>query len=288
MIFEEHHFEYGDFISREYGLIFAHADTSSFLSIAGDVASTYVFNKKNNTRYIIGNDYTESPLSFEIDIVTDDGMALTKENRRAVEKILFNKPYFQRLYVDLADDCMGETYEFVNGEMKRFYLNCRMMNPVKIEDGGGRVVGYKCTVECDCGYLLQDEIIVEHDLDPDANSWAIDVEVRTDTNGYVYPIVIVECGELEQGTEADPVMSFDIKNLSDDPERATTFYNLESNVTVKMNSEINWIDGSKYENFGGRRQFPRLLDGMNRIIVSGSVNGSVSKLTLEWSNRRFL
>lgn len=284
MIFEEHHFEYGDFISREYGLIFAHADTSSFLSIAGDVASTYVFNKKNNTRYIIGNDYTESPLSFEIDIVTDDGMALTKENRRAVEKILFDKPYFQRLYVDLADDCMGETYEFVNGEMKRFYLNCRMMNPVKIEDGGGRVVGYKCTVECDCGYLLQDEINMEYVLDPDVGNAAVDVEVRTDTNGYVYPLVRVECGELEGGTDAEPKLSFEIINRLDDPERTTVFYNLGSRAVVLMNSDTNYINGDYYEHFGGRRQFPRLLDGVNRIVV----NGSVSKLQLIWTNRRFL
>jgi len=50
MILDGCHFAYGDFNSREYGMIFAHCDTSSFVNLMGNVRHTFATNLVNGVK----------------------------------------------------------------------------------------------------------------------------------------------------------------------------------------------------------------------------------------------
>lgn len=78
----------------------------------------------------------------------DNERLIEPSERRAIEKWLFNKREYCKLYLDMADDLYGETFEYIDGIRKRNYLNCRFINPEKLEYNGG-IVGYKATLEAD-------------------------------------------------------------------------------------------------------------------------------------------
>lgn len=276
MIFEERHFEYGDFCSREYGLIFAHVDTQSFLQVAGTIDTVGVFNKRDYIKYPMRSDYSNSPISFDIEIVNECGDAIQHEDRRVIERALFNKHGYKKMYIDIEDDAFGETYEFVDGEQKRLYMNCRFMNPERIENGNGLVVGYKCTIESDRGYLTQDQITKTFsDSDISDGSGVVSINVDTDVDEYIYPIINIISGSTG-GT-------ISIINNTDDSARVTKFITIPPSSTITMNGTVNYISGQYYDKFA-KQNFVRLLDGENSITVSGDVDS----ISFTWSNRRFL
>ena len=191
MILDGYHFQYGDFNSRDYNLIFVHGSTESYDSIMGNKTTSSMFNSRDKVRYIIADNYEESAISFDAEIMTDNATPLTLQARRVVEKALFNKPHYMKLYVDIDDDFMSETYEYVDGYLKRLYFNCRFTNPVKIEDGRGLPVGYKFTVECDSCMAWQDTVEKEFEV---SGGDIISVEVDTDIGDYTYPDVTICVG----------------------------------------------------------------------------------------------
>lgn len=99
------HFEYAGKDSRDRHLMFARIDTGDFDMLSGDIEGVTVFNKKNKKRYLVDDDYTDSPISTEVEIVRDDDEAIPQEDRKAIEKWLFNRSAYQKLYFDKTDDC---------------------------------------------------------------------------------------------------------------------------------------------------------------------------------------
>lgn len=268
------HFEYGGVSSRQYGLIIANVETERFEGLAGTISGSTVFSRIEKKNYLIDTDYSNYPLSFEIDIVIDDDERGAITNRREVEQWLFNRHAYQRLYLDRDDDCFGETYELVDGAEKRLYLNCRFINPQKLEYNDG-VVGYRCTIEVDTGMWWQDEISQSFPLNhaQSSSTSVITVNCDSDLDEYIYPKVTIVMGNVG----GDVI----ITNNTDDSSRYTSFVGLPTSATVTLRGGTNYISGNYYMKFA-YKNFPRLLPGENNITVLGNV----STITYTFSNRR--
>lgn len=277
MIFDGAHFIYGDFVSKKYGLIMAHMETSSLLSSAGQVNTQHIYNRADNALYLLRDDLSESPLSFEMEIFRENGAPLSMPDRRIVEKSLFNKPVFRKLYVDTDDEDCAISYQHYDGQVKRFYINCRFMNPSRIEGVSGDTVGYRFTVEADNGFLNQDPITKRFDFNPQLQGLTsyFNIEVDDDTNDYVYPNVTIGVGQ--SGGEVR------ITNHTDDGTRYTRFINTPAESTILMKGNTKYVNGNMFNYFSGRN-FVRMLDGNN----SFSVFGDVSYISFTWNNRRFI
>lgn len=272
----ETHFEYGGVSSRQYGLMFANIDTSINTSMSGSIDSSVVFNKRGVRNYFIGDIYTESPFSCDVEIIIDNDTCLDKDRQREVEKWLFHKQGYQKLYFDQSDDLNGQTYEYINGEIKRTYLNCRFTNPMRIEGNGG-VCGYKATLESDSPLAWQEAVEMSFGVSGGSNrsNTIISLDIDTDLNDFVYPRVTIQTGS----TGGDIIIS----NNSDDETRLTSFVDVTRNTQVIMDGNINYISGQNYMKFY-QKNFIRLLDGTNRI----SVIGDVTSIKFVWQNRRWL
>lgn len=277
MIFDGAHFEYGTFVSREFNLVIGHINTSDFTRIAGDIKTEELFSKRNKRRYYIGDDYSGSALSFDAEIVVCNDYALSYQQRRAVEKALFYCNGYKRLYKDMADDMQGESYEIIDGDTYRNYLNCRFTHPERIEKYDGGTVGYKVTVECDSPFLWQDAQTKTFTLNHSSASStsAILLDVDTDIPDYTYPRVAFEIGNVGG--------NLSVINLTDDESRITGFKSLTPSLPFTMNGDTNFISDNCYEKFSDRN-FIRLLDGENEI----SVTGNVTEISITWNNRRYL
>lgn len=266
------HFEYANTSSRTYGLIFANVETSRFSATSGSVSSVTVFNKSNKRRYLVDTDYSGYPIDIDIEIITDDERCLSLSERRQIERWLFTSPNYRQLYLDIDDDCEGETYETVDGVQKRLYLNCRFINPTKLEYNGG-IIGYQATLETDSGMWWQDAITVTGAPAQGASSFYLNVDTDTDIEDYIYPTVEINAG-LSGG-------DITIINYSDDIERLTTLVDVPGNSRLKLIGELNMLSGYSYD-FLYRQNFPRLINGANRIYVGGDV----SSITYTFHNRR--
>lgn len=267
------HFEYAGIKSRHYGLIFATVETSRFTSVSGEIETVSLFNKKDSRRYYIGDELSDSPVSFETEIVSE--RPLDKMTQRAVEKWLFFRKGYSPLFFDIDDDCNGETWDLINGRVKRYYLNCRFINPSKIEYNGG-VVGYTVTVECDSPCAWQEAVLKEYALTNGAGrSTEIMLEVDTDMHEYIYPVVRIDIGS--SGGDIS------IVNLSDDTTRITSFSGMQPTTAFRMDGHTNYISGSMYSKFKDKH-FVRIMDGKNKLRVTGDIK----KISFEWQNRRYL
>lgn len=274
MILDGCHFIYGAFDSRTYGLYFAHLDTSEYMSLSGEIESSYLFNERNKKSYVIGDDYENSPVSFDAEIISDDLTAISKQNRRLIEKALFNRPKFQKLSVYQDEDCLEESYETVDGIVKSFYLMCRFINPEKIENDTGSVIGYSFTVECDSNLMWQESSSKAFSLT--GNQTNITVTLDTDEVGYTYPKVTIQMGA--SGGDITVI------NSTDSTSRITKFTGLSPSISLIMNGNTNYISGdNNYDKFSNQN-FIRLLDGDNNLVVTGNI----TSIKFEWNNRRFL
>lgn len=274
------HFEYGGVSSKTHGIIIANVETSRFNQVAGTIAGVTIFNKSGKRNYLIDDDYSGSPLSFEVDIVTDDESVLDKAARRTIEKWLFNRHSYRKLYLlpgdPECDDDFDDGSEEIDGETKRLYMNCRFVNPFYLEYNGG-IVGYRVTLESDCGYWWQDAITKTFNLNhtASANATTITVDVDTDIDDYTYPRVTV----VMNSSGGD----FSIANTTDDEARLTSFTDVTAGATVIVDSEFNFVNDQYYLKFY-QQNFPRLLDGGNQIVVRGNVRS----ISFKYNNRRNL
>lgn len=267
------HFTYAGVDSNTYSLMIANVNTSIDNRLAGNVTGEYIYRKSDKTFRLLGDSHRESQMVFDVDIITDDGSVLSNADRRAVEKWLFNKQTFRKLYIDENDDPLEESFETVGGVKKSLYMACRFINPIKIDTGCG-VVGYSATIECDSGFLWQDETTYTFTAGQSATSGSFTVTVDTDLNDYTYPQVTIV---TKSGCN-----SFTIYNNTDDSYRTTTFSGLSGSDSITMNGSIGYVDSNHYSNFDGLN-FIRLLDGTNTFIYTGAI----SSITFKWNNRRF-
>lgn len=269
------HFEFGGQSSRRYKLILANVTTERLRALAGQIASDTVFNRKSKQRYLINNNYNDSPLTLDVDILTDDDTVLGKTERRDIKKWLFNRHEYQKFYIDLADDIGCETFDYIDGERKRLFMFCRFLNPEKLEYNGG-IVGYKATLEADSGYWWQDPIVKTFTLNHSSSSdyTNITLTVDSDIDDYIYPRVVF----YTTGTG-----DVKITNLTDDSSRTLHFEAVPSGSFIALNSETSSVTPpffSKLVNYN----FPRLLDGINTLQITGAI----STIAFQFSNRRML
>lgn len=268
------YFEFGGVSSKQYGLIIASLDTSRNTALYGSKTSISVFNKLGNKRYLVGDDYTSSPLSFDIEVITEDTFPIESAQKRIIEKWLFSHKDFRKMYFNIENDCDNESFESVGKEIKRYYLNCRFINPQKIESDIG-VVGYRATLEADSDMFWEDPTTQTFSSGEEESISNISVHVDTDSQEYVHPKVTIKMGS----TGGD----FTIVNNSDDSTRITKFIGVSKYATIVMNSSIRYVSGEYYEKFYNRN-FIRLIDGDNDFHIIGDI----SSITVEWQNRRFL
>lgn len=269
------HFDLGGVSSREYGLIIASVDTERNISLYGSISGVFFYNRSSDQRLIVGDDLFSSPLSFDVDIVTDDMSTIKHNSRRKIESWLFGYLGYRKMYFDKDDDCLKETVEYVDGEEKRVYLNCRLINPTKIESDGG-VVGYKVTIETDTGMFWQDPIIKEFTSDNITESKSIlTIDVDTDAYGYTYPKV-----DILVGSSGGDIS---IVNNTDSTSRITKFVGLSPMLSFYLVGGKNYVSEGNYEKFSNRN-FVRLLPGENKLYL----DGDISKISFEWNNKRYI
>lgn len=264
------HFEYAGELSRKYGLIIANVNTERNILLSGSIQTVSAFNKKNNVKHSIGKIYSEAPFVFEMEVVAEE--PIESDWRRKIQKWLFNQQGYQKLYIDSADNALGEVFKLSDGKLRRTYLNCKFINPEKIEGSGG-IVGYKFVVECDSHLAWQDPTNASYILTESPTT--ITVTTDTDSDFYTYPKVT-----LTTGSSGGDVS---ILNLTDNDGRATRFVDIPANTSVIINGAYNFVSDGYYESFVNRN-FPRLLDGKNEL----SISGDIISIEFEWQNMRYL
>lgn len=267
------HFEYAGKSSREYGLIMANVETSRYTSVSGKIQTNVSYHNLDKKNYYVGTTTSESHMIFEAEVVSD--IPLDLGTQRAVEKWLFHKNGYKQFFVDMFDDYDCESYELIDGQPKRTYLNCRFINPEKLEYNGG-VVGYKFTVECDSHLGWQEPISLSYEIGSTSDTGVyIEISVDTDSNDYVYPEVVVTTGSECTG--------FQIVNESDDSARVTSFVGDMPDTIIKMNPSIGFVTDGYYDVFV-KKNFVRLLDGDNTLFITGNVRS----IQVTWQNMRYV
>lgn len=401
------HFTYGGLSSKPYDLIFANVETDRFAQVAGTISGVKIFNKNGKRNYLIDDDYSESPLSFDIDIVTGDGSTLSRAERHNIERWLFNRHRYRKLYINPAYDCdsigVGEVFpyraivsgsvggikgyslalssstppsalyvyfefedgysasnftftidgdvaltdenargffvktaecnpnsfdrtfvikaasesssmsitcsvlsytydvlsneastsmqirnainvykafisgadvEYINGEPKDIYLECRFISPTVLEYNGG-IIGYRATLEASSGYWIQEQVTETFAVDnsTEGSITHINIAIDTDIDDYTYPEITVVIGN----TGGD----VSITNYTDSTTRHTSFVDVAAGATIVIDSSYNYISGQYYLKFSNQN-FPRLLNGNNDLVISGDVQS----VTVRYNNRR--
>lgn len=268
------HFEYAGVSSRACGLIFANVETSRYTAVMGETSTVSMFNRHSKKKYYVDTLYDDSPISFDAEVVSNH--PISPYEMREIEKWLFNQHSYQKLYVDV-DDSNYDGVEMIDGQVLRQYINCKFINPSKIEGNGG-IMGWSLTVECDAPMAWQDPIFKTFDMTSLGERY-ITLKVDTDFAGYVYPKVTIK---LKDGEAKD----LQVVNITDDAYRLTTFVSMTGGATLIMDSELNMLSGDSdkyYEKFK-HKNFIRLKDGENRL----SVSDNVSSIRFEWQNMRWL
>lgn len=294
-----HHFIYAGIPSRAAvrggtaDLIIANVETSRYTNIIGEVKTQSVFNRHNTRRYMTNTLYDDSPLEFEIEIVADT--PIDPYEMRELEKWLFNQRRYRPLYVDM-DDIMYDGLDTVNNQVIGEYLNCIFLDAKKIEGNGG-IMGWRCTIQCDCPMAWQDKSVIVFSTEstprngeegytypiPTEGTSArrVEIVVDSDINGYTYPTVTMEVVSNGETT---------VYNASDSATRTTEFARIGSSSsvsTIVMNGELNQLSGTSagdyYSKFS-KRNFIRFKDGTNKIVLSDNIN----YIKFEWQNMRWL
>lgn len=267
------HFSYAGQSSRDVagGFYIGAIDEPRLTAISGSAEVVSIFNRRTQSRYYVDKNWDDSPLEFSMEIIADEEIPLTVSNRRAAEKWLFHRDGFKKLYIDMDDDCDAEMYETIDGEVIRTYLNCIFVNPEKIESDNG-IIGFKVDVICDAPNAWQDPITKTF---TPTSGQPFTLTIDSDLYEYVYPKVSISMGSGGGDLQ--------IVNHSDSDSRITSFSNLIMSATFVMDGKTNYITGGNYVLFQNRN-FVRLLDGDNRITVTGDVES----ITFEWQNRRYL
>lgn len=291
MYLDEHYFTYGDFNSRDFNLIFAHVETEPYNKTNGTLKVNAFYNKTNGTRYFTGYDATESPLSLEVEIVTDDASTLSMQDCKTIERKLFNSNIFKKLFVDISDVCDDDGYSMQNGEMQKLYLNCVLVNPERIVSGDG-VVGYRCTVECDSGYAAY-EVTKRYEFDdvynnPIPHFHRIVVSVDSDVDDYTYPSIAIQTKDNASNIRVqnetallseDDYVSFRVR------ENLTDYVIGKVKIEMDGNTKMVTTDGEQLDDHTEfNRKFLRLVNGDNLIAVAGRVES----FEIRWVNRRYL
>lgn len=124
----ESYFSYAGVSSEKYDLIFANVDTSEEFSLYGELDLFNIYNKKNSINYFTGFDTEDSALSFDAEVVTCDGSPIDKKALKEVEKWLFCRNDYAKLY------CINKVSE-------RFDVSGRVLRSNTGAEAGIAIVG---------------------------------------------------------------------------------------------------------------------------------------------------
>lgn len=249
------YFKYNNISSRTYGLVFAHCDTSEYTSLNGETSTITLYNKRNNRRYYIDDDFS-NPISFEAEICISPERftPLSDSEVTAVERWLFNK----RGYFELSeDDNSGIIFAYT----KR-YLKCRFINPKKICQGN-YIIGFSFTVECDSAFMWEEHTDNLTFGPGVSTTFSYTITVDSDIDEYIYPKMTIK---VKNGG------SIAIVNNSDSPNRVTAFSGISPLIDLKIDSELNTVSGQNYSKMI-QRNFVRLVPGANNLKFDGSISG---------------
>ena len=264
------HFEYAGRSSREFGLIMANVETPRHTSVSGKIQTIRSYRKLDKKNCYIGTSYADSPMEFEAEVVCET--PLTYAMQHEIMRWLFHRDGYKQFFVDIVDDVDFESCELLDGESKRTYLNCRFVNPEKLEYNGG-VVGYRFTVECDSHLAWQEPI--EKIFYPEGSSFEITLNITTDNFDYTYPTVT-----LVTGNEGGDI---EIINTTDDNSRTTKFVETPPNTTIQMSPSTGFITKGFYDKFAGKN-FIRLLSGENKLEAAGDI----SEITIMMAGKPYI
>lgn len=285
------HFLFAGENSRTYGLVVANMQTQRMTRVRGEADSVLYFDKATQRNRLIDLDYTNYPVSFEVEFFTSDEnctnvgeRVLTLDERRAAERWLFRQAGYRSFYPSALDDPTKEVAENVtqvNSEgvesrvVKQLYLRCRFINPERIESAGG-VIGWRATLEADSGLWWQEEtdtwFFPNNPATDSVSTFTITLD--TDMPEYTYPRITAYTG--------DAGGAWSLVNNTDDSTRLTAFSSFPANSGVVMQGGVNYLSG--YLSRFSEKNFPRLLPGDNNFTVTGNI----ARIRVRFNNRRML
>lgn len=203
MNFNSKHFIYDGINSRRYGLQFLHIDTEPLKKVSGTPTyqKNFYNNKKSNS--IIGIVWDESPINTEVEFISEK--PISKKEKREIEKWLFNRSQYCKLYIDARED---KEIEIIDGQQLQCYVECIFYEPEIIEFASG-VHGFKSKMELASPFATQDSLVKTFNSNSDTDYTELTVNIDTDDNDYVYPFVILDCSNNIDTSEIE------IKNISD-------------------------------------------------------------------------
>lgn len=275
MSFLEHHFTFGNKDSNDYKLIVANLDVERPRMLEGAYATNNFFNRAESRNYFVGNDYSSSQLSFEIEMITEDQSPIPLSQQREIEQWLFSYQGYRKFLVEKNEAIEYEHFTIEDGEELHFYLNAMLTDGSRIETGCD-VIGYRALLTADSSMMWQEESSVTEDFgETGATTNSMTVNVNTDRAGYTYPIITIR-------TDSD-AQTIRLVNTKADPSRVHWINVTSPGANITIDSNVGYTSAS-YNSFS-HSGFPVLIGGENTLTLDGS--GIVS-CTVRWKNQRFL
>lgn len=261
-------FEYNGINSAQYGLFFGRIDTDRLKKICGDVEYQTAYYSSQNRRMIHGIDYDSSPLSFDIEIISEAPISLSKA--KEIRRWLFHSPVYHKLYQSYADD---NSIEKINGQIRRTYVECIFINPEELRYADG-LHGWKCTCQLSSGMAFQEEVQYTYTYTDFTNN--ILVNVDSDYNDYLFPTLTIR-----SNSGSTPIS---IKNITDN-NRTMVLKNIWFGIVVTVDCALGMISNSSNIFSAGLEdmKFLRLLPGKNELEVDGA-----NSLSIRWQNLRYI
>lgn len=257
--------------SSRYHLLFANLDTERLTQICNNINYSAEFYKGLNRYEIHGRNWDDSPLSFDVEILSEypiDDIAAKK-----IKRWMFNSPTWKRLYEDYG--AAKSLNEVVDGEVKRTYVECVFSNPYEIRPSGN-LFGWKCT--CTLASPMATQEAIETQISDFAEN--INLEVGSDYNGYIYPYLEIKAGNSSPSTDIT------IKNITDN-NRSMQVKSVTADsvlyVDCSVGSIIDSSANSYYEKLVDQR-FLRLLQGKNEIQITGDID----YIKVKWNNLKYI
>lgn len=259
-------FEYNGINSAQYGLFFGHIDTDRLKKICGDVEYQTAYYGSQNRRMIHGIDYDSSPLSFDLEIISEAPISISKA--KTIRRWLFHSPVYHKLYQSYADD---KSIEKINGQIRRIYVECIFINPEELRYADG-LHGWKCTCQLSSGMAFQEE--VQYTYTDFSNNIVVNVE--SDYNDYLFPTLTIG-----SNSGSTPIS---IKNITDNNRTMVLKGNLLGNA-ITVDCALGMISNSLNIFSDGLEdmKFLRLLPEKNELEVTG-----VTSLSIRWQNLRYI
>ena len=250
MTFYAANFIYNSVISSDYGLVISSLGSSTSHQGAGVELFTESLYRRPKV-YLMG--VQETPvLSLPITITREE--EISAEEASAISKWLFGQVNYKKLQI-------------IQPDMQYVYYNCIFTNP-SITRVGNIIRGFNATIVCDSPFAWEYPKQQTYYYGTDYSTIDDDISYYnySDSAIYTYPTVEVTTNCF--------VGDFDVINTTDN-NRAFSFVDLPSNITLTINNDLQIVTSSdgvnRLESFSGYNWF-RLLPGINRINLSGNID----------------